>query len=328
MVNVIVVGAGWAGALHAEAVRRHPRANLLAIVDPNESKSRDLSCRMGNVPVFSSVEQCLKADIPFQAALLCTLPDTHVELTEGLIRHGKHVLCEKPMGRASAPISDLIKIAQANQVNVGVNFNQRFSPSIQQLKTRIDADGEVHLVHASMHQHGPVHLTNHTHEHFIVTDACCHLIDTLMFLNGPIESVHAFGSKIDSEIYSDVSVNLRFRNGSIGSMTHTFVGGVHESQHPFQRLDISTGEARYTVDNMVDSITIYPHQEHLSQQWMPSVFRSRDYASTMVEAVSVWLDTVLYNKEAPVGLSTALDNARVVEACVKSLVKGETVKLL
>ncbi|GIQ68805.1 gfo/Idh/MocA family oxidoreductase [Xylanibacillus composti] len=325
MLNVIIVGAGWAGNLHAEAVCRHAGANLAAIVDQDEAKARDLSRRMGHVPVFGSAAQCMEAGIPFDAALLCTLPDTHVELAESLIRQGKHVLCEKPMGRASAPIAALIKLAQLNRVNVGVNFNQRFSPAIRELKARLDSDGTVHLAHASMHQHGPVHITDHTHEHFILTDACCHLLDTLMYLNGPIESVHAFGSKIASEIYSDVSVNLRFHNGSIGSMTHTFVGGLHESQHPFQRFDVSTGKARYTVENMLDSLTIYPHPDSFSQRWMPSVFRPRDYASTMLEAVSAWLDSVIGNKEAPVDLSCAMENARVAEACVQSLVQGKTV---
>src|SRR5690606_2242058 len=126
----------------------------------------------------------------------------------------------------------------------------------------------------------------HNYDYLLLSDACCHMVDSLRFLNGEIETVHAFGQRIDSEIISDVTVNLKFLNGSIGSMSHTYVGSyLRPGQHPFQQIDVSTDRARYKVDNLMDRLTIYPHKELYSNSWSPSVFEARDYSMTMTESV-------------------------------------------
>lgn len=326
-IKLVLVGAGWAGKFHVEAVHRHPYARLIAIIDEDERKSREITTRMGDIPVFSSIKLFLESGILFDGALVCTLPDSHIAISRTFISLGKHVLCEKPMGRSSREIQSLIELASQNNSIVGVNYNQRFAQAIQKLGTHLNANEQVHIIHAAMHQKGPVNNSEHTHEYFLVTDACCHLIDTLLYLNGGIKQVHAFGSKLDSEIYSNITVNLLFQNGSVGSMTHTFVGGLLDSQHPFQRYDVSTDRARYTVDNMVDTLTIYPHQEQHSSQWSPSVFEQRNYESTMLNSVSAWIDSILNNEPAPIGLAQSFQVARVVEACISSLQSGCSVHL-
>lgn len=324
--RMILVGAGWAGQIHAEALWRHSRARLAAIVDADPEKAGAIARRFGGPPCFCSIEQCFESGIDFDGAMVCTPPNTHIAVVRTLLERGKHVLCEKPAGRKSRDIASLIPLAARNGCIAGVNYNQRFSPVVRELRMRLERETP-HLVYATMHQHGPVQKTEHAHEYFILTDACCHLIDTLTYLNGEIAEVHAFGSKIDSEIYSDVTVNLKFRNGSVGSMTHTFVGGEFETQHPFQRLEISTDKARYTVENLVDELHVYPHREWYSSRFSPSVFTRRDYEYVMLTAIHAWIDSVIRLTPAPVDLAQAYRVAAVSEACVASLAEGRAVQL-
>lgn len=325
--KLVVIGAGWAGKFHAEAVRRHPQAQLAAVVDADEARCREIaSAADGGAALFRSVEHLLEAGVPFDGAFVCTPPQTHIAISRKLVELGKHVFCEKPMGRSAADIEALIPLAEERGSIVGVNYNQRFSPALRELKARM-AGEKTHIVHASMHQHGPVEPSGLVHEYFILTDACCHLIDTLMYLNGGVTEVQAIGAKIDSAIYSDVSVGMRFANGSVGSMTHTFVGGRLDSQHPFQRIDVSTSRARYTVDNLVDSLVIYPHGDAFSSRWSPSAFAQRDYGSTMLASVGAWIDSVAAGEPFSVDLRQAGRVAAVAEACAASLAQGAPVRL-
>lgn len=283
--------------------------------------------RLGGIPHFRSPEELSRSGIEYDGALVCTLPDTHITFCRYFMERKKHVLCEKPMGRSADNIKGLIDCSKQFGVVAGINCNQRFAPACGKVKERIASGEKVHLIQISMQQQGPVRKSDHVRDYFLITDACCHLIDTLRYLNGEIAAVHAFGKRIDSDIVSDVVVNMEFANGSVGTMTHTFVGGVHETQHPFQRLDLSTNKARYTVDNMMDRLQIFPHEERYHHTWIPSAFEARDYGMTMIASVTAWIDSVIDGADAPVSLWDAYCNARITEACIESLETGKAVRL-
>ncbi len=326
-IRMAVVGAGWAGKHHAEAIRRHPQAEVAAIVDENPARAAELSELMGQVPTFRTVPELLRSGLPFDGGSVCTLPATHVPISKLLVESGKHVLCEKPMGREPEAMAELHALSLQRQVKVGVSCNQRFAPTLQRLKRHIESGERVHMVQASMHQNGPKTQSPHDSDYRLISDACIHMIDSLRYLNGEIDRVHAYGVRIDSEIVSDVTVNLHFANGSIGTMAHTYVGSeLSPGRHPFQLVQLSTDRARYTVDNLVDRLTIYPHRESEHISWCPSVFAPKGYETTLWASVAAWLDCLLDDQIAvPVDLMDAIRSTRVVKACIASVRSGQPV---
>lgn len=324
--RVIIIGAGWAGQHHARAVSEHPGAELAAIVDQREAAAEALALKLGGVPYFQTLEQLEQQGIGYDAGVICTLPDTHASYCRALLERGKHLFCEKPAGKSPAEIAALLKLSEEAAGIAGVNYNQRFSPAYRLLKDKISGE-KPHLLAISMQQQGPVRQSGLAHPYFIVSDSCCHMIDTLRYINGEISSVYAFGKQIDSEIFSDVVVNLEFRNGSIGVMTHTFVGGAHESQHPFQHLELSTDKARYEVRNMLEKLHIYPHHSLERSTWSPSVFESCNYEETLKRSTNAWIESLTGNGPAPIGLLDAYCNSLVVEACIQSIETGQKVKI-
>ncbi|XID90399.1 Gfo/Idh/MocA family protein [Paenibacillaceae bacterium WGS1546] len=324
MKKVVIIGAGWAGRHHAHAIYEHPDTELAAIVDHREEAAGALASKLGGVPFFPSLEQLELHRIEYEAAVICTLPDTHALYGKALLERGKHLFCEKPAGKGSAEILELLELARSSKGIAGVNYNQRFSPCYRKLKLGIQ-DEKPHLIAISMQQQGPVKQSSLAHPYFIVTDSCCHMIDTLRYINGEIGSVYASGKKIDSEIVSDVVVNLEFQNGSIGVMTHTFVGGVHESQHPFQNFELTTDKARYEVRNMLEELRIYPHFSMERSTWAPSVFEHWNYTESLRSSIHAWIERLTAQELAPVDLRDAYRNALVVEACVQSLETGRRI---
>ncbi|WP_186328199.1 Gfo/Idh/MocA family protein [Paenibacillus sp. 32O-W] len=324
--RIIIIGAGWAGQHHARAVYEHHDTELAAIIDRGEEAAGALAQKLGGVPYYQSLEELERQGTGYDAAVICTLPDTHASFCKALLQRGKHLFCEKPAGKNSGEIAWLLALSRTTEAIAGVNYNQRYSPCYRKLKDKISGE-KPHLIAISMQQQGPVKQSDLAHPYFIVTDSCCHMIDTLRYINGEIRSVYAVGKRIDSEILSDVAVSLEFRNGSIGVMTHTFVGGVHESQHPFQHFELSTDKARYEVTNMLEGLHTYPHHSMERTTWSPSVFESCNYAETLKSSIHAWIESLTGSSPAPVDLLDAYRNALVVEACIKSLETGLRVQL-
>lgn len=326
-IKVVVIGLGWAGQIHAQAVQKHPQTELTAVVDNNSGNPALLELRRSNIPRFGSLDELHQNGIHYDGALICTLPDTHTVYMNDLIERQKHVLCEKPLSRSAEEILRLINKPRDAGLKIGVSNNQRFAHPYARIKACLRQDERVHMIQVAMQQNGPVTKNFNVGEYFLITDACCHMLDTLMYLNGGIKSVFAFGKKIDSEIISDVTVSIEFENGSLGTMSHTFVGGKNHTQHPFQTLEISTSRARYLAMNMVDSLQIFPHDDMYSSYWSPSVFMERDYQSTIIASVNAWIDSIVKDIPVPVNLMDAYSNARVIEAVISSIKTGKAVQI-
>ncbi|MEA5014333.1 MAG: Gfo/Idh/MocA family oxidoreductase [Candidatus Limiplasma sp.] len=318
MRNCAVIGCGWAGKHHLDAIRESGCARLAAAAEPDPGR-REWIAKAYGVPVYEDLEDLL-ARQPFDTAVVATLPTLHFAQCQALIRAGKHVLCEKPVCRSSREIRLLMEEARAAGVRFGVVFNQRYGEMVKKLEEMLQKDSTPrHLACASMYQDFPKHTGGHIDETFLLTDSCCHLLDLLTYLCGPVEQVRALGAKTASEPYSDVAVALRFRGGCVGAMTHTTVGGRLDTQHPFQRIDIHTGLGRYCLESLGARLTFYPHGREAREVMEPSVFARENYAASLREACKAYLEAVDTGEPLPADLTDALENMLVIEAMIASL---------
>ena len=66
------------------------------------------------------------------------------------MNHGKHVLCEKPMGMRRADIEELVSVAIRNKVFIMEALWSRFNPTIRRVKELVDKGeiGELGYIHA------------------------------------------------------------------------------------------------------------------------------------------------------------------------------------
>ncbi len=321
MNRCVVVGCGWAGRHHLDTVAASAYARLAAAVDPDENKRQEAARRYG-VSVYDSLESLLASGTGFDTGIVATLPALHGPQCAALIAAGKNVLCEKPVCRSSAEIAALGQAARKAGVRFGVVFNQRYGAAVRKAKELLEAEGgRLHLITASMYQHWPTKTGGHITDTFMLTDACCHLLDLMTHLCGPVRQVKAVSSKVDSELYSDVAAALLFENGCVGCMSHSNVGGKLDTQHPFQCVDVHTQNARYRIENQCDRLTVYPHGAQAQQVYETSVFQRRDYAVSMRLACEDYLRAVAQDRPLPADVDQALANMQVLEAVLASIRK-------
>jgi myo-inositol 2-dehydrogenase / D-chiro-inositol 1-dehydrogenase len=140
MLRIAVLGAGRIGKIHAASAAAHPGASLVAVADPFGSAASELAAALGAEAMADPKVAIERNDV--DAVVVGTPTDTHVDLVLHAVRHGKAVLCEKPLdldlGRADAAVAEI----ERSGGRVMLAFNRRFDPAAIELK-QAAAAGEI-----------------------------------------------------------------------------------------------------------------------------------------------------------------------------------------
>jgi predicted dehydrogenase len=147
-----VVGAGFVGKAHIEALRRLPMPVRGTLVSSGE-RSAAAAKALGLERAYTSVDE-IAADPEITVVHICTPNYVHFEQTAKLLRAGKHVLCEKPLAMDSRESATLVALAKETNRVGGVAHNLRYYPLCIQARALIEsgAIGQVKLVHGGFLQ--------------------------------------------------------------------------------------------------------------------------------------------------------------------------------
>jgi len=139
-----LVGGGFIGAVHADALRRLG-VELVGLVDPLPAAARSLG-----VPAYESFEAML-ADPKVDVVHLATPNHLHFGHAKAALEAHKHVVCEKPLAIDPDESAELVELARAGGLVNAVNFVFRSYPHARQLRSlcRSGALGEIWSVHGS-----------------------------------------------------------------------------------------------------------------------------------------------------------------------------------
>lgn len=131
-----IIGAGAVSDFHhVPGIRVDPRAELVALCDPNEALLHQRERDWGIPPskLYTDVAD-LAADPDVDAVIIATPNDTHHPLALACIEAGKHVMCEKPLGLNFQQAAEMYRAARDRGVRHMTAFTYRFAPSMRYLK--------------------------------------------------------------------------------------------------------------------------------------------------------------------------------------------------
>lgn len=144
--KVAVVGAGFIGPVHVEALQRLgiPITGILGN-DPEESEAA--RARLNLPRAYQSFDELL-ADDEVEAVHLAVPNYLHYEMSKKALEAGKHVMCEKPLAMNSEESAELVRLASKSRLLAGVCYNIRFYPLNIEARDRIRQGnhGAVHSV--------------------------------------------------------------------------------------------------------------------------------------------------------------------------------------
>lgn len=143
-----LVGPGFVGAHHIDAVRRLGFVDVVAVAASSQA-SADAHARALTVPKAYGSYEALAADAAVDVVHVTTPNALHGAVIDAALAHRKHVVCDKPLASTVAEARRLRDAAHAAGVVHAVTFNYRGNPMVQQARAMVAAGeiGAVHLIH-------------------------------------------------------------------------------------------------------------------------------------------------------------------------------------
>jgi len=138
--RVGVVGLGNAAqSLHLPALQGMSNVALVGGADP-DSERRTRAGGRWNVQTFETALDMMHAAKP-EVVIVCTPPETHVEIGTTVLQNGAHLICEKPIAPSVDEADKLLNAARSAGRRVAMNHEFREMPAFRAARDAIRADG-------------------------------------------------------------------------------------------------------------------------------------------------------------------------------------------
>jgi len=151
-IHTAVVGAGFIGPVHVEALRRLG-VTITGILGVDDKESTSAQQRLGLPKAYKNFDEVM-ADKDVYAVHLAVPNVLHYELAKKAVLAGKHVLCEKPLAMNSKESAELVELARSRKVVAAVSYNVRFYPLNLEARERVRKGdvGQIFAVNGSYTQ--------------------------------------------------------------------------------------------------------------------------------------------------------------------------------
>jgi myo-inositol 2-dehydrogenase / D-chiro-inositol 1-dehydrogenase len=263
VVRVGIIGTGFIGEAHVEALKLVPDARVIAVASPTPGKAKAFAAKYQIEHSFEDYRDLLAVK-EIDMVTLGIPNDLHAEVTIMAARMRKHVVCEKPLCLTLEEADDMITACQRAGVLLLYAEDLVFAPKYVRAKMLADegAFGRVFAVKQSEEHFGP-----HSPWFWDVNrsgggtlmDMGCHSVEYARWVLGKpnVKSVFAslgtyvHGGKTTGEDHSFCVIE--FENGAVSMAENSWAkrGGVDDrgeiyGDQGFTRIDLSRGSALLT----------------------------------------------------------------------------------
>lgn len=262
-----MIGYGFMGRAHSNGYKRvndffdleyHPV--LKAVAARDVAKAKDFADRWGYERVESDWKKIVAAD-DIDVIDICTPNNLHAEIALEAAKHGKAILCEKPLSMDAAEGEKMVIAVEKAGVPNMVWYNYRRIPAVTFAKQLIDSGKLGRIFHyranflqdwtisADLPQGGAAlwRLDAKAAGSGVTGDLLAHCIDTALWLNGSVKNVtamtetfvkqrkHQLTGKVEPVEIDDACAFLcHFQNGSLGLFESTRYARGHKALYTFE----------------------------------------------------------------------------------------------
>lgn len=222
--GIVIVGCGYMGTRHAEAVCRHDRTRLAGVVDTDERQARETAERFG-VGRWHTDYRAFAKSADADAVIIATYPSTHLEITQCYLAEGKHVLCEKPIAPNLQDARTFCKVSAAAKSRVSVGHILRHNATYQQVIRMIHSGligfplvMRMSQLKQSEHWSGHLALLRDASP---IVDCGVHYFDVMRWATGAeLQNVSGIGRRLEPDVpahsYNYGMAAVTMSDGSVG----------------------------------------------------------------------------------------------------------------
>jgi len=152
-IRTAVIGTGFMGRVHLEALRRVENVDVVEIAATSADKAKAAAAGY-NVLNATGDWRDVMADPSIDAVHIATPNVSHYEIAKAALEAGKHVLCEKPLAMTVAQAQALTDLVAAKKLRGGLCHNLRYYPMVQQMRRMREAGdfGDILVVQGTYSQ--------------------------------------------------------------------------------------------------------------------------------------------------------------------------------
>ena len=231
IVRLAIIGCGMISRFHIDAIRQIKTAELAGVYDPRTEAAERAAAEQG-VRAYRSLDE-LWNDRSVDAVCICTPSGTHGALAIDALRHGKHVLVEKPMALIREECRTIFDESRKNGLQAGVVSQLRFSPGVQLVKQAVEQGRLGRLVSTELN------MKYYREESYFSASAWrgtksmdgggalmnqgIHGVDLLQYIAGMPARVFGQSRTLvhDIEVEDTLHAMLMYENGALGSVIAT-----------------------------------------------------------------------------------------------------------
>ena len=231
-IRMAIVGCGRISKNHFGSIEKHQEnIELVAICDTNPAVLKEHEERY-KVPAYRSLEAMLESE-DLDIVTLCTPSGIHPMQTEIIASRGVHVMTEKPMATRWTDGVAMVKACDRANVRLFVVKQNRRNSTLQLLKRAIQEKrfGQIKMVHLNVFWTRPQEYYDQAKwrgtwelDGGAFMNQASHYVDLVDWLIGPVDSIQAMTSTTrDIEVEDTGVLNIKWRNGALGSMAVTML---------------------------------------------------------------------------------------------------------
>jgi predicted dehydrogenase len=158
-----LVGAGFVGPHHLDAVRRLGYVDVIGIAGSSEASAKKKAEALSVPRAYGSYDALLN-DPDIQVVHNATPNYLHFPINMAAIANGKHIVSDKPLAMTAAEAKELVAAANKAGIVHAVTFNYRGNPLVQQARHLIAAGriGKPHFLRGHYLQDWLLHDTDYS----------------------------------------------------------------------------------------------------------------------------------------------------------------------
>lgn len=249
-----VIGIGFIGVAHIEALRRLGNVEVVALTDNHDPVKKAASLNVAHG--FKDYREMIDT-LDLDMVHICTPNHTHYEIAMYAMERGIHVLCEKPMTTTVEEGQRLVKAAKEKKIINAVNYHNRFYPITHHIRQIVKEGqlGKIFSIHGGYIQDWLLYdtdfnwrlIASKSGKTRAVADIGSHWLDLIEYVSGlnvtevfaefatfydtrkrPFKPLETFSAQqLSPEAYEEIQIDtedfacilLRFDNGAVGNTT-------------------------------------------------------------------------------------------------------------
>jgi predicted dehydrogenase len=233
MIQMAIIGCGNMAKWHAEELSKRPEVKVVALVDPDSTRTADIRKRFfPKAEEFETMESLLAAEsIKLDAVNIVTPHTLHFPQAKAALEHGLHVLIEKPMVTNSASAREIWRLVQSTKKILAITYQAPYTEEFAYLAHLRDSGemGKVQIISGWVSQNWLKGTTGTWRQNPALSgggqmfDTGAHLFNAIMWImNNPVVEADCFYDRCSSPVDINGVAIAKFQNGALGSFT---IGG-------------------------------------------------------------------------------------------------------